>query len=140
MWHPSQFWTDGKQEKMCVSLCVFGARGSRFFLWLLTESQTVSLLTNGTVVRWVDVNHNNTEQANHDSLIKHLMTCLPCNQPAAEGFTHQNWLFGGGCCRWRRMVVMRLVHSHPDNNYSMTVVKLGISQSRLISTDSIGPS
>lgn len=36
--------------------------------------------------------------------------------------------------------VMGLVHSHPDNNYSMTVVTLGISQSRLISTDSIGPS
>ena len=58
-----------------------------------------------------------------------------CNQPAEARLA---LLWGGQT--WRRTVVMRLVHSHPDNNYPMTVVTLGISQSRLISTDSFGPS
>lgn len=61
-----------------------------------------------------------------------------CNQPATARLAF-SWGGEGGQA-WRRTVVTRLVHSHPDNNYPMTVVTLGISQSRLISTDSIGPS
>lgn len=60
-----------------ADLCI---HTTRFLHWPSPQNLRISdgiTGDNGTVVRWIDVNHNNTGQANHDSLIKRLMTCLP---------------------------------------------------------------
>lgn len=76
-----------KQEEMCVCLFVWwwGGGGMGGFLHIQSTSFSPESLKitdcitgdNRTVVCWLDVNHNNTGQANHDSLIKCLMTRPP---------------------------------------------------------------
>lgn len=78
------FKSDREEEvKVCLSVCseaaaVTGGRQfwcfypTRFLHWPSSQSLKLSdgiTGDNRTVVHWLDVNHNNTAQANHESLI-----------------------------------------------------------------------